>query len=1256
MASVRQDNIQIKIAVNGKESGETLKDLKDQARQMNRELDRLVPGTEAFINKTKDLQSVNGQLDDIKGQLRGVRDAFAGADRSVNKLTKSVNELEAELKQLAPGTEAFVKKAAELQNTSKQLHDAKQAMKGFDEEIQHAEGSIAQLTKKADLLSKEIAELAPGTQAFAAKTKELQEVNGRLDEVKKAVKGIDDELKQTGNGIGDFLKKAAGFAGLTVIFENLIGSVKQFGAESIDAAAKNSDALADMSKATNLAGEDLNRLNEGLKAIDTRTTQENLQAITVVGGQLGVANDQILEFTKSTDQAVVALGDEFSGGVEEVSSKLGVLQKLFKDTSGLTAGQSILKVGSAINELGAAGSATGPVIADFTQRIGQLGNLAPNISQTLGLGAAFQELGLSAEISAGGITNILLTASKDTAGFARQIGVTEAEFKKLINTDPNKALLAIAESMKGMSNTNIAATLSNLGIKSQEATKVMSLLANQTDVVRDKQKLAAKAFAEGTSLTAEFEKKNNNLAATMAKSAKVIANLKVEVGDVLAPALLKMLQLFGFFIDVLKATPKFIAENRGLLLALAAAIVGFNAQLIISNALALKDVAVKQLQSLWALRTTISQQGLNAAMRANPIGLVITLVGLLVGAFIQLYDNSQTVRAGLSGMFNAAVKTFENLRDAVVGYLGGIGDLLLGVFTLDTDKIKAGLERAFQGGKKFYTGLGEGVGDAFNKGFDDKVKSEKAVKKVETTQDQKLKLHAADPSWEGPDVLLDADRKKAEKLEKQRQKQAEKDKKAREKNDSERLKDEADAQKKIEELQIAAIEDETARKKAQATLNAKRTKDEITASQATAAQKAQLIKAADAALARELADIDKEANEKKLKAQQEQAKKELELKNKAALAQADLEIILAGKNNEKVLEALIKKLELQRDIELQNTELTEQEKALIRAKYAGEIASLEDIEKKKKEELKQQQIKATIDASISLAQTGMQAISNFTSIQTNKEIAEAEKVKNVKIKKLDAELKSKKITQQQYDSAKALAEQEADLKTTALKRKQAETDKKVQLGQAVIAGALAVVSALKNGPAAAVITGIIAAINIAKIAATPVQFAKGSLFQQIGSGIRKLATGGAGFFRNAGVPSGPSHSQGGINLVDNRTGQALAEMEGGEPIMVLSRNTYANNRPVVDSLLDSSLHRNGAKIKLASGGVVNDGASSKPAGPVGFEPGADETVALLRDIREALYQYPTLLQAVVSLTDLDQQVRLRDALKNDANLSGKNAA
>ncbi|MFC6087641.1 phage tail tape measure protein, partial [Sphaerisporangium aureirubrum] len=155
---------------------------------------------------------------------------------------------------------------------------------------------------------------------------------------------------------------------------------------------------------------------------------EGLAQIAVVGGQLGVAKEEMLGFVEATDQAVVALGDEFKGGAEEVAKEIGSLQKLFKETSKLKPGEAIQEIGSALNELGASGSATAPSVAEFTKRIGALGNLAPEINQTLGLGAAFEELGLSAEISSGGLTNILLTATKETAAFAKQLGMTEKEF------------------------------------------------------------------------------------------------------------------------------------------------------------------------------------------------------------------------------------------------------------------------------------------------------------------------------------------------------------------------------------------------------------------------------------------------------------------------------------------------------------------------------------------------------------------------------------------------------------------------------------------------------------------------------------------------------------------------------------------------------------------------------------------------------------------------------------------------------------
>lgn len=88
--------------------------------------------------------------------------------------------------------------------------------------------------------------------------------------------------------------------------------------------------------------------------------------------------------------------------------------------------------------------------------------------------------------------------------------------------------------------------------------------------------------------------------------------------------------------------------------------------------------------------------------------------------------------------------------------------------------------------------------------------------------------------------------------------------------------------------------------------------------------------------------------------------------------------------------------------------------------------------------------------------------------------------------------------------------------------------------------------------------------------------------------MRKFATGGINPV--AGVPSvGQLHGCGGIRMVDGATGEHLGEWGRGEPYMILSRDTYANNRELVDALLDTSLHRGGAPVRRRDAGYYAEG-------------------------------------------------------------------
>jgi tape measure domain-containing protein len=135
----------------------------------------------------------------------------------------------------------------------------------------------------------------------------------------------------------------------------------------------------------------------------------------------------------------------------------------------------------------------------------------------------------------------------------------------------------------------------------------------------------------------------------------------------------------------------------------------------------------------WAM--TVAQGALNAVMAANPIALVALAVAGLVAGLVVLYNNSEGVRKAIDGIWNVLkatgsfIKTFiTTYIDGLTGALGGVVDVISGLFTLDFDKALAGAKK-----------VAKSVGDAYGKSAIDgakafsssMAKSEQAQKKVE---------------------------------------------------------------------------------------------------------------------------------------------------------------------------------------------------------------------------------------------------------------------------------------------------------------------------------------------------------------------------------------------------------------------------------------------------------------------------------------------------------------------------------------------
>jgi hypothetical protein len=139
-------------------------------------------------------------------------------------------------------------------------------------------------------------------------------------------------------------------------------------------------------------------------------------------------------------------------------------------------------------------------------------------------------------------------------------------------------------------------------------------------------------------------------------------------------------------------------------------------------------------------------------------------------------------------------------------------------------------------------------------------------------------------------------------------------------------------------------------------------------------------------------------------------------------------------------------------------------------------------------------------------------------------------------------------------------------------------------------------------------------------------------------------------FERGGVVNGPSHAQGGVKLVDGATGELRGEMEGGEPYMILSGNTYRNNRSIIDALLDTSMNRGGAAI-FADGGIFT------PSAPMVNVPTSvsisgssmpPDLAMEIRAMRMALQAWPTELEATVSLSNLNTAAKERNRIQSES--------
>lgn len=396
--------------------------------------------------------------------------------------------------------------------------------------------------------------------AVERNSKEWRALNATLQDTKRELRLIKTEGAEQTNIWGKFFHFLNdSWGGLVILFQTITG-LSQTIRKSVQDFANMEEAMADTRKYTGLTDEAIRELNEDLKKMDTRTSREELNELAGVAGRLGkTSRKDILDFVEAGNMIKVALGDDLGEGAID---KVGKLAMAFGEDDKMGLRGAMLATGSAVNELAQNSSAQAGYLVDFTARVAGFGKqLGLTQAQIMGFGAVMDENLLRDEMAATAFGNMLTKMQTDTKKFARIAGMDVKAFTDLLNKDANAAILRLADSLKKADPQNMMKMLDDMGLDGSRAVGVLATLADKIDDVRERQQLATKAYAEGTSVTKEYDTMNNTVQAGIDKAKKQFMEMSVVLGEKLTPIVKYTITAGSMMVRVLSTLTTFVTAH-----------------------------------------------------------------------------------------------------------------------------------------------------------------------------------------------------------------------------------------------------------------------------------------------------------------------------------------------------------------------------------------------------------------------------------------------------------------------------------------------------------------------------------------------------------------------------------------------------------------------------------------------------------------------------------------------------------------------
>lgn len=478
--------------------------------------------TQILIDKKK------ADADTVRDTIELYKQMLLQGGMTIERRTQLSKQLE-QMEKLYKGTaDAASKLAYDEAFVNKTLANIKTApVKDLETAMKMLKQKMSEVNRETEAEVKEYVRLR---QEYNKTKSALDALNGTKQKAAKQTKTLSTRIKEQTDAISRATGKLMQYLGVFGGFYLIRNQMEKV----FEANMRYDDSLTNIRKTTQMTSEAVAVLANEIKHIDTRTSVEEMTNLAYAAGKLGVKGvSDVLSFVRAADQIKVALGEQLGDGaaaVEQIYKVANVMGDI--DQYGME--NALEKVGSSINYLTMQTQATAQPMIDMMKRLAGVGRQAGmSTADLVGWAGATNALGQNTELAATALSRVMVQLSKNHKAVAQALNMTEEEtrdFRYDISTGRiSEAMLKVLQMGKergGLSQLGlIIKDLS--GSDGARAIQVLSTLSSNYETVASMVRMSNNAFEEGTSVTDEYNLKQQNTTALLEKLKNGFAKLFV---------------------------------------------------------------------------------------------------------------------------------------------------------------------------------------------------------------------------------------------------------------------------------------------------------------------------------------------------------------------------------------------------------------------------------------------------------------------------------------------------------------------------------------------------------------------------------------------------------------------------------------------------------------------------------------------------------------------------------------------------------